>query len=73
MKMKNFKIGLCRKCNLEFYVHEHHILPKSTFGKDGATITLCPNCHAHIHVYMELNLKDKKKPIRSTKLVGVLA
>jgi len=32
--MKEAKKGKCVKCKEYFYVHEHHILPKSIFGKN---------------------------------------
>jgi Zn-finger protein len=49
--MKEAKKGVCTKCNIYFYMHEHHILPKSIFGKKGKTVLLCPNCHTHFHEY----------------------
>lgn len=49
--MKEAKKGICRKCGIYFYVHDHHILPKSKFGKKGKTVQLCPNCHTHFHEY----------------------
>jgi 5-methylcytosine-specific restriction endonuclease McrA len=55
--MKEAKKGTCKKCGNYFYVHEHHILPKSKFGKDGETVELCPNCHTHFHEYSKLNNK----------------
>jgi len=49
--MKEAKKGKCEKCGIFFYIHEHHILPKSIFGKKGQTAKLCPNCHTHFHEY----------------------
>lgn len=49
--MKEAKKGTCVKCDLYFYVHDHHILPQSKFGKKGETAKLCPNCHTHFHEY----------------------
>ncbi len=57
--MKEAKKGKCKKCNNYFYVHEHHILPKSKFGKKGKTVKLCPNCHTHFHEYSK---KKTTKP-----------
>jgi len=56
---KEPKKGWCEKCGDFFYVHDHHIFPKALFGK-GETIQLCVKCHAHIHAYMDLNVKDPK-------------
>ncbi len=53
--MKEAKKGKCKKCGNYFYVHEHHILPKSKFGKKGKTVKLCPNCHTHFHEYSKAN------------------
>jgi len=53
--MKEAKKGKCVKCKEYFYVHEHHILPKSIFGKKGKTVKLCPNCHTHFHEYNKQN------------------
>lgn len=42
------------------FLHEHHILPRSKFGK-GKTVELCPNCHYHFHEYNKkqtTNLED---------------
>lgn len=49
--MKEAKKGKCKKCGIYFYVHDHHILPKSIFGRKGETAKLCPNCHTHFHEY----------------------
>ena len=59
MQKKNFKTNICYKCGIEFYVDEHHILPKAEFGNEGETIYLCPNCHRHIHVYLQLKVDNK--------------
>jgi len=56
---KEPKKGWCEKCGEYFYVNDHHILPKGVFGK-GETIRLCVKCHAHIHAYMDMNVKDTK-------------
>jgi len=57
--MNEPKKGKCDKCGILFYLHKHHILPKSIFGKQGETSNLCPNCHTHFHVYSNLNTKNK--------------
>lgn len=57
--MKEAKKGQCLKCGKYFYIHEHHILQKSKFGKKGKTVKLCPNCHTHFHEYSK---KETKKP-----------
>jgi len=62
MKKNGHKIGLCQKCNIKFYIHNHHILPKANFGNDGETIDLCPNCHTHCHVYMTEKVTNKSNP-----------
>ncbi len=65
--MKEAKKGICRKCNTHFYIHEHHILPKSKFGKKGKTVKICPNCHTHFHQYSNkhtTNPEDKKEALR---------
>ncbi len=41
--MKEARKGKCGKCGNFFYIHKHHILPKSRFGKAGETEDLCPN------------------------------
>jgi len=58
MKKKEPKKGLCAKCNDFFYIHDHHILPKSIFGKKGKTVPLCPKCHAHVHAYLDMNTEN---------------
>lgn len=63
MKRKEAKQEKCRKCNKYFYVHDHHILPKSIFG-EGEKVVLCPNCHTHFHEYLnkqDVNEKDVSK------------
>jgi len=57
--MKEPKKGRCLKCGIMFYMHEHHILPKSIFGKKSEKVKLCPNCHTHFHVYSNINTKNK--------------
>ena len=62
--MKEAKKGVCTKCGIYFYMHEHHILPKSIFGKKGKTVSLCPNCHTHFHEYSKqhtTNPTDEKE------------
>ena len=56
--MKEAKKGKCAKCGIYFYVHEHHILPQSIFGKKGETVKLCPNCHTHFHEYSKQKTKN---------------
>jgi len=55
--MEEAKKGVCEKCKQYFYVHEHHILSKSIFGK-GKTVKLCPNCHTHFHEYSKKKTKN---------------
>lgn len=65
--MKEAKKGKCEKCKQYFYIHEHHILPKSIFGKKGKTANLCPNCHAHFHEYSKqktTNSEDKNEALK---------
>jgi Zn-finger protein len=64
--MKEAKKGICYKCGNLFYVHEHHVLPKAIFGKDGETVKLCPNCHTHFHEYSKketTNPEDKEEAL----------
>ena len=56
--MKESKKGYCRKCKTYFYIHEHHILPKSIFGKKGKKGKLCPNCHTYFHEYSKQHITD---------------
>lgn len=56
--MKQAKKGLCQKCGIYFYIHEHHILPKSKFGQKGEVALLCPNCHTHFHEYSKKYIKN---------------
>ncbi len=56
--MKEAKKGRFIKCNQYFYVHDHHILPRSRFGNEGATVKLCPNCHTHFYEYSRMNTKN---------------
>lgn len=58
MKRNKAKQGTCAKCGKYFYVHKHHIEPQEHHGKDGETALLCPNCHTHIHEYMNEYLKN---------------
>lgn len=58
MKRKEAKKGECAKCGKYFYVHAHHVKPKAGFGDSDETVLLCPNCHTHVHEYMNLHLKD---------------
>jgi len=52
------KQDICRKCNQFFWVEEHHILPKSTFGETDSKVWLCPNCHTDYH--QKLGAKNLK-------------
>ena len=54
---KEARKGECKKCGEFFYVHAHHIFPKSIFGK-GEVVDLCPNCHTHCHEYNNLHVKN---------------
>ncbi len=58
--MKEQKKGKCQKCGNYFYLEDHHILPQSEFGKKGETVSLCPNCHKHVHEYMKGNVTNPK-------------
>ncbi len=64
---KEARRGECEKCGKVFYVHGHHILPKSLFGK-GETIDLCPNCHTHFHEYSNLNTKNPQDKAEALKI-----
>jgi len=50
----------CAKCGKYTYVEEHHILPKSVFGKNDETVFLCPNCHTDYH--QKLGRENLKNP-----------
>lgn len=50
----------CAKCQKLTYVHKHHILPTSTFGKNEETNWLCPNCHTEYH--QKLGAENLKNP-----------
>lgn len=39
----------CAKCGYMRYPHQHHILPKSVFGKIGFIKNLCSDCHEDYH------------------------
>jgi len=54
------KEGYCDKCKQFTIVETHHILPKSTFGKNDETAKLCPTCHALYH--RKLGAKNLKNP-----------
>jgi methionyl-tRNA synthetase len=58
MKRKEAKQGYCEKCKKFFYIHAHHIEPKEQHGKAGKTADPCPNCHTHVHEYMNKNLEN---------------
>ena len=58
--MKEARKGQCSKCKNYFYVHQHHILPKSIFGKKGETADLCPNCHTHFHEFSKQHTQNPK-------------
>jgi hypothetical protein len=65
---KEAKKGECQKCGTYFYLHTHHTLPKTIFGKDVATAELCPNCHAHFHEYSNLHTVDPKDKEEAEKI-----
>ncbi len=69
--MKEAKKGKCQKCGLYFYIHAHHILPKSVFGKKGETVDLYPNCHVHFHEYSKQHTQnpDDEKEVLEIWLV----
>jgi hypothetical protein len=49
----------CKKCGKETWLHEHHILPQATFGKNEEKILLCPTCHTEYHQLLGTeNLKN---------------
>lgn len=56
--MKEARKGKCEKCGIYFYIHRHHILPKSRFGNKGELVDLCPNCHTHFHEYSKKHTTD---------------
>ena len=66
MKRKEAKKGYCEKCKKYFYLHDHHIKPKSIFG-EGKKAQLCPNCHTHVHEYMNLHLKNPNDEVEVLK------
>ncbi|HMY69515.1 MAG TPA: hypothetical protein PL048_10460 [Leptospiraceae bacterium] len=66
--MTEAKKGRCIKCNLFFYVHDHHILPKSRFGNEGETVRLCPNCHTHFHEYSRINTRNPEDREEALKI-----
>jgi hypothetical protein len=66
--MKESKKGQCEKCEKYFYVHEHHILPKSIFEKKGNTAKLCPNCHTHFHEYSKTHTKEPNNEQEALKI-----
>ena len=66
--MREAKKGNCKKCGVYFYVHEHHILPRSIFGNQGNTVELCPNCHTHFHEYSKKHTLDPKDEQEALKI-----
>jgi len=43
------KKEICPKCKNLRYPHQHHILPKSLFGKIGFINRMCSDCHEEYH------------------------
>lgn len=66
--MQEAKKGKCEKCGLYFYIHAHHVLPKSIFGKKTQTTNLCPNCHTHFHEYSKKHTKNPENKQEAFKL-----
>jgi len=53
----------CEKCGESHFCDEHHILPKTIFGK-GRTVFLCKNCHYEFHRFLGFKFlkKENKQP-----------
>lgn len=53
----------CDKCGELHFCDNHHILPKSLFGK-GETVHLCKNCHFELHQFIGFKYlrKTNKQP-----------
>jgi len=66
--MKEAKKGKCEKCKTYFYLHTHHTLSKSIFGKNVSTAELCPNCHTHFHEYSKKETTDPKNKAEAEKI-----
>lgn len=66
--MKESRKGKCEKCKKHFYIHKHHIYPKSKFGSKGETVDLCPNCHTHFHEYSKQHTKDPEDKNEALKI-----
>jgi len=52
----------CAKCGQMRYPHQHHILPKSVFGKIGPIKRLCSDCHEDLHQSLGDHSKMKDHP-----------
>jgi len=53
------KQGYCAKCKKFNYLHKRHVLPKATFGGEGDTYYLCPNCHWKIDKKIRKSLTNQ--------------
>jgi len=42
---------ICEKCGGSYFCDDHHILPKTIFGK-GETRPLCKTCHDEYHRFL---------------------
>jgi hypothetical protein len=49
----------CCKCGHHKLCTDHHVAPKTFYGKEGLTIKLCRNCHDEIEAVYE-RLEGKK-------------
>ena len=68
MKRREAKKGTCQKCGKYFYLHDHHIKPRSIFGNKGKKARLCPNCHTHIHEHMNLHVENPDDEVEVLKV-----
>lgn len=48
--MADRKKEYCAKCAILWWLENHHIFPKGTFGENNFIIRICPNCHVDYHV-----------------------
>jgi len=63
--MKEAKKGECQKCGTFFYLHTHHTLPKSIFGKNVPTAEYAPTAtriFTNTAKKKQLTQKIKPKP-----------
>jgi len=58
MSKKENEQKVCTKCGKIHYCDEHHIFPKSIFGK-GETRSLCKTCHDEYHRFLGFKFTRK--------------